>query len=108
VTGRQHRLGALFGRAVLAAAATAAAAVLLAPTAVATPESDADDAITAAWKDAGGANPVLGDKQGDVYPVGDGFAQDFVGGKMFFTPATGADAHPVGCRDVRGAACRGG
>ena len=55
----------------LAAATTAAAAVLLASLipAVATPQSEADDAITAAWKDAGGAKSVLGDKQGDVYPA---------------------------------------
>lgn len=92
MTRRQRRLSALVGRAVSAAAATALAAVLLSPAAAATPESDAADAITAAWKDGGGPSSVLGDKQGDVYPVGDGFAQDFAGGKMFFTPATGAKA----------------
>ena len=36
---------------------------------MATPQSEADDAITAAWKDAGGAKSVLGDKQDDVYPA---------------------------------------
>lgn len=89
---QRGRFGAVVGRAVLAAATTAAAAVLLATTATATPESDANDAITAAWKDAGGPTSSLGDKVGDVYPVGDGFAQDFANGKMFFTPATGARA----------------
>jgi LGFP repeat/Helix-turn-helix domain len=65
---------------------------LLAPTAAAAPEGDADDAITAAWKAAGGEDSVLGAKQGDVYAVGNGFAQNFAGGKVFFTPATGARA----------------
>ena len=37
------------------------------------------------------ATPVtLGPKDGGVYPVGDGFGQNFAGGKIFFTPATGA------------------
>jgi uncharacterized protein with LGFP repeats len=76
-------------RAVLALAA-ASVVVALAPCAAASPESDADDAITAAWKAGGGADSRLGPKQGDVYAVGDGFVQDFAGGKMFFTPATGA------------------
>lgn len=65
---------------------------MLAPTAAAAPEGDADDAITAAWKAAGGEDSVLGAKQGDVYAVGNGFAQNFAGGKVFFTPATGARA----------------
>ncbi len=62
---------------------------LLAPVAAASPIGDADNAITAAWKDAGGDNSDLGAKQGDCYVAGQGFAQDFVHGKMFFTPATG-------------------
>ncbi len=89
---QRGRLGAAFGRAVLAAVITSAVALLLASTATATPESDADDAITSGWKAAGGPTSSLGDKQGDVYPVADGFAQDFANGKMFFTPATGARA----------------
>jgi len=64
--------------------------MLLVPAAAASPVSDAEDAITAAWEKAGGDTSVLGPKQGDVYPIGDGFAQDFAGGKVFFTPATGA------------------
>jgi uncharacterized protein with LGFP repeats len=72
---------------------TAVAAVaLLMPTATATPETDDADAITAAWEDAGGDDSDLGPPQGDVYPAGEGFAEDFVGGKMFYTPATGAHA----------------
>jgi uncharacterized protein with LGFP repeats len=62
---------------------------LLAPVALASPLGEADDAITAAWKSAGGDNSDLGPKQGECYAAGDGFAQDFVHGKMFFTPATG-------------------
>jgi uncharacterized protein with LGFP repeats len=62
---------------------------LLMPVAAASPIGDADNAITAAWKDAGGDNSDLGAKQGDCYVAGQGFAQDFVHGKMFFTPATG-------------------
>ncbi len=70
--------------------AAAGVVVALAPCAAASPESDANDAITAAWRAAGGADSRLGPKQGDVYAVGDGFVQDFAGGKMFFTAATGA------------------
>nr|WP_236147518.1 hypothetical protein [Mycolicibacterium sp. CH28] len=70
--------------------ATAAAAVLFAPVAIATPESDASDAINQAWQAAGGDSSSVGSKDGDVYPVGDGFGQNFSGGKIFFNPATGA------------------
>src|SRR5436190_18649555 len=67
-----------------------AALVLLAPVATATPQDDADAAITAAWQAAGGDAGPLGPKDGGVYPAGDGFGQNFPGGKIFFTPATGA------------------
>jgi uncharacterized protein with LGFP repeats len=69
---------------------SAAALVLFAPVAAATPESDADGAITAAWQAAGGDTGPLGPKDGGVYPAGAGFGQNFPGGKIFFTPATGA------------------
>ncbi len=69
---------------------TAAAAALFAPVAIATPESDASDAIDQAWQAAGGDGSPIGSKDGDVYPVGDGFGQNFSGGKIFFNPATGA------------------
>jgi uncharacterized protein with LGFP repeats len=50
-------------------------------------------AINMAWRAAGGANGPLGAKQGGQYPIGgDGIAQDFAGGKVFFSPATGANA----------------
>ena len=44
----------------------------------------------AAWEKAGGDTSPLGARKGDVYPLGDGFALDFDGGKMFYTTATGA------------------
>nr|WP_246216804.1 hypothetical protein [Mycobacterium botniense] len=71
-------------------ATTAAVLQFLAPPVSASPESDAGEAITAAWEQAGGEHSVLGAQRGDVYPVGGGFAQNFAGGKIFFTPATGA------------------
>lgn len=68
-----------------------AVVLFMAPSAVATPESDAaDTAITAAWDSAGGTGGALGDKDGDVYQVGEGFAQNFATGKIYFTPRTGA------------------
>ena len=49
--------------------------------------------INMAWRAAGGASGPLGAKQGDQYPVGsDGLAQNFAGGKIFFSPVTGANA----------------
>lgn len=73
--------------------AASVAVVLSVQIAAATPESDAaHDAITAAWQAAGGDGSPLGAPQGDVYPAGAGFAQDFAGGKMFFSPGTGAKA----------------
>ncbi|WP_167103251.1 hypothetical protein [Mycobacterium sp. DL592] len=79
------------GRLALGVVATAVAALLVAPAAVASPESDAANAaIDQAWQAAGGDGSPVGGKDGDVYPVGDGFAQNFSGGKIFFTPATGA------------------
>ena len=90
MNGQRGHMRKLVGSTLVSLAATALAAVLLAPAASATPTSDADDAITAAWDKAGGDTSTLGAKVGDVYPVGDGFGQDFAGGKMFYTPATGA------------------
>ncbi|WP_183506940.1 MULTISPECIES: hypothetical protein [unclassified Mycolicibacterium] len=84
------RLSRGVGRMALAVVATAAAALLFAPGAIATPDSDASDAIDQAWQAAGGDTSPVGTKDGDVYAVGDGFAQNFSGGKIFFTPATGA------------------
>jgi uncharacterized protein with LGFP repeats len=93
MAGQQGRPGIVMGRAVLGLVALATAlgvcTALLAPVATASPLGEADDAMTAAWKDAGGDNSDLGAKQGEAYAAGAGFAQDFVHGKMFFTPATG-------------------
>jgi uncharacterized protein with LGFP repeats len=90
---QRGRLSTGVGRAALGLATLATAlglcAALVAPPAAASPLGDADEAITAAWKDAGGDHSDLGPKQGECYAAGQGFAQDFVHGKMFFTPATG-------------------
>ncbi len=80
----------LVGRALVGLVTTALAAVLLAPTGAASPIGDAEAAMMAAWEKAGGDTSPLGARKGDVYPVGDGFALEFDGGKMFYTPATGA------------------
>ena len=77
-------------RIALGVAATAAAAVLVAPLALATPESDAADAIGAAWTAAGGSGSIVGSQDGEVYEVGEGYGQKFTDGKIFFTPDTGA------------------
>jgi len=54
---------------------------------------DPTAAINMAWRAAGGATGPLGAKQGGQYPIGgDGIAQNFAGGKVFFSPATGANA----------------
>jgi uncharacterized protein with LGFP repeats len=71
-------------------AVAAAAALLVAPVAVATPESDATDAIDQAWQAIGGEGSTVGTKDGDVYAIGDGFGQNFADGVYYFTPATGA------------------
>lgn len=60
------------------------------PLAWADPASDADGAITQAWDAGGGATGPLGVKDGGVYPAGEGFGQNFAGGRIFFTPDTGA------------------
>ena len=65
-------------------------AALVVPPALASPESDAADAINQAWNAAGGADSVVGGQDGEVYPVGAGYGQKFADGKIFFTPAAGA------------------
>jgi uncharacterized protein with LGFP repeats len=92
MTRQRTRLGRFAGRAAtgLVSAALIAGTVLLAPPAAATPEGDADAAITATWETGGGGGGPLGPKDGGVYPAGDGFGQNFASGKIFFTPETGA------------------
>ena len=92
MTGLRTRLGRTIGRAGVGVVAAMAAALLVAPLAAATPEGDADGAITQAWDAAGGPTGPLGIKDGGVYPAGTGFGQNFAGGKIFFTPETGAHA----------------
>ena len=74
----------------MGAVATVAAAALVVPTAIASPESDATDAINQAWQAAGGADSSVGSKDGDVFEVGAGYGQKFSDGKIFFSPTTGA------------------
>jgi len=92
MTGLGTRLGMTIGRAGIAVVAAMAAVLLVAPLAAATPEGDADAAITQAWDVGGGPTGPLGIKDGGVYPIGAGFGQNFAGGKIFFTPETGAHA----------------
>lgn len=91
MTRQRRRSGAFVRstRGLLALTAALAFVALQTPVAHASPIGDADNAITAAWKEAGGDTSDLGAKQGECYVAGQGFAQDFVHGKMFFTPATG-------------------
>src|ERR1700720_2764258 len=79
----------VLGRAAIGLLAVAAAG-LLAPVAAATPDADADAAITEAWQANGGATGALGPKDGGAYQAGAGFGQNFPGGKIFFPSATGA------------------
>jgi uncharacterized protein with LGFP repeats len=89
MSGQWTVRSAVFGRVAIGVLA-ATAALLLSPVAAATPESDANDAINAAYDAGGGDTGPLGPKDGDVYAVGSGFGQNFTGGKIFFTPDTGA------------------
>lgn len=91
MTSRKDRFGKMAVRMALGLAATVTV-LLSMQTAAATPDSEAHDAITAAWQAAGGDGSPLGPPKGDVHPAGVGFAQDFAGGTIFFTPETGAKA----------------
>ena len=54
---------------------------------------DPTAAIGMAWRAAGGSSGALGLKQGAQYSIGgDGVVQDFAGGKVYYSPATGASA----------------
>jgi uncharacterized protein with LGFP repeats len=66
------------------------AALVMSPVAAATPESDATDAINRAYDASGGPTGPLGPGDGGLYPVGGGFGQNYAGGKILFTPDTGA------------------
>uniref|UniRef100_UPI00403D0C9F sunset domain-containing protein n=1 Tax=Mycobacterium hainanense TaxID=3289775 RepID=UPI00403D0C9F len=90
MNGQRGHMRRLVGSALVTVTAIATTAALLAPSAAASPIGDAEAAMMAAWEKAGGDGSPLGPRKGDVYPAGDGFELDFDGGKMFFTPATGA------------------
>ncbi|HEV7419666.1 MAG TPA: hypothetical protein VGO30_07450 [Mycobacterium sp.] len=92
MTGLRTLLGTITRRAGMGLLLTAAVVLLapIDPLAAATPESDADAAINGAWEAGGGDTGPLGPKDGGVYAIGAGFGQNFAGGKVFFTPETGA------------------
>jgi uncharacterized protein with LGFP repeats len=90
MTSVGSRLNRTVRRLALGAAASVAVAALVVPSALASPESDATDAINQAWNAAGGPDSVVGGKDGEVFAIGAGFGQKFSGGKIFFTPDTGA------------------
>lgn len=89
MSGERALLNTRFGRSA-AAVLAAIVALAMAPSAAATPESDAADAIGRAYDAGGGATGPIGSSDGGVYPLGGGFAQNYAGGKIFFTPETGA------------------
>ena len=89
MTGQKSRRRMVIHRMVICLLA-ASVALLLSPIAAAQPDADANAAITAAWEASGGDGGTLGPKNGDVYRAGQGFGQNFAGGKIFFTPETGA------------------
>ena len=89
MSGERTLLNTAIGR-TAAALLTVAAALVLVPVAAATPESDAADAINQAYDASGGTTGPMGPGDGGVYPVGGGFGQNYAGGKIFFTPDTGA------------------
>lgn len=92
MSGERALLNSVFGR-TAAAVLAATIALVLSPVAVATPESDAADAISRAYDASGGVTGPMGPGDGGVYPVGGGFGQNYAGGKILFTPGTGA--HPM-------------
>src|ERR1044072_3186114 len=89
MSGQKSRRGTVLNRITIGLLALSMT-LLLAPVAAAQPDVDANAAITAAWEASGGDGGTLGPRNGDVYPAGQGFGQNFAGGKIFFTPATGA------------------
>ena len=92
MTGLRTLVGTTMARATAGLVMAVAIAFLVpsVPMAWADPVSDADAAITTAWDAGGGPTGTLGIKDGGVYPVGAGFGQNFAGGKIYFTPETGA------------------
>ena len=87
--GERTLLNTAIGR-TAAVLLTAVLALVQAPLAAADPLSDATDAINQAYDASGGAGGPMGPSDGGVYPVGAGFGQNYAGGKILFTPDTGA------------------
>ena len=56
------------------------------------PPVDPTDLITAKWNELGGSGGVLGARSGDEYAVAGGRAQDYAGGTVYWSSATGAKA----------------
>lgn len=90
----RNRLGVGSGQKLGAVVMAVVLAAFMAATANAAPEDDASIAITQAWEAAGGVDSSVGAPDGGVYPVGRGYGQNFTGGKIFYTPDTGA--HLIG------------
>jgi uncharacterized protein with LGFP repeats len=91
MTGLRTHAVRTIGRSSVGVLSVAVALLLMGPVAGATPDSDAaDTAITQAWTADGGADGELGDKDGDVYRVGEGYGQNFASGKIYYTQRTGA------------------
>ncbi|MGZ6778094.1 MAG: LGFP repeat-containing protein [Mycobacterium sp.] len=89
IRGERTLLNTVIGR-TAAGLLAAAVALLAAPVAAATPDSDAADAINRAYDASGGVTGPMGPSDGGVYPIGGGFGQNYAGGKIFFTPDSGA------------------
>ena len=60
------------------------------PTAVATPSSDAVNAIQDRYTTFGGTTSLLGTPTGDPVDVEGGARQDYTGGSIFYSPESGA------------------
>ncbi|MEE4024200.1 hypothetical protein V1Y59_14035 [Gordonia sp. PKS22-38] len=82
---------------VLGILALAGSAFLATPTAVADPQSDAQSAIAelsdqidSGDVDGGRAGSGLGDEEGSLEAVGDGYQQEFANGTVFWSPDNGA------------------
>ncbi|EUA34468.1 LGFP repeat family protein [Mycobacterium xenopi 3993] len=93
------RRGGLVGRAVLTLAA-AVVPVAVAPVAVASPESDADAAITAAWEAGGGADSRLGPSRARSMPSATASSKTSPAAKSSSRPRPGqivvwADSGPI-------------
>ncbi|MEE3849212.1 hypothetical protein VZC37_02635 [Gordonia sp. LSe1-13] len=91
-TRRRARYGVALG-----ILALAGSALLATPTAAADPQSDAQaaiaelsDQIDSGDVDGGRAGSGLGDEEGSLEAVGDGYQQDFANGTVFWSPDNGA------------------